>query len=74
MCTGPTVHRSNCTSKVTQPWLGHSEVGTYHNKRLLCEPRVAIHSCHTPAGNNHVPLRQSHCRLGSSLNANARED
>ena len=44
------MHRSNCTSNVTQPWLGQSEVATYHNKRLLCEPGAAILSCHNPAG------------------------
>ena len=49
MCTRPTVHRSNCTSNVTQPWLGQSEVATYHNKRLLCEPGVEILSCHNPS-------------------------
>ena len=33
------------SSNQTQPWPSQSEVATYHNKRLLCQPGVEILSC-----------------------------
>ena len=62
------------SSNQTQPWPSQSEVATYHNKRLLCQPGVEILSCQNPS-QQQCAAHQRRCRLISSPKAeNASED
>ena len=48
------------SSNQTQPWPSQSEVATYHNKRLLCQPGVEILSCQNPSQQQHDAAPEPH--------------